>query len=410
MSGRIKLSPGDIATLDLTDPRTHAEYDLSEVWRHLRRTQPFYWHPSVGGAPGFWVVSRHADVSEIYRDDKRFTSERGNVLTTLLMGGDSAAGMMAAVTDGPRHSDIRKILLKAFSPRTLEGVVENIRRSTRALVAEAVARGECDFARDVAADIPLTAICDLMGVPAADRAKVLELTATALGNDGAAQSPAAAWQARNDILAYFGTLAEERRRDPGDDAISVLATGTIEGAPLTMDEIVVNCYSLIIGGDETSRMSMTGGVLALVENPDQWRALKSGEAEISTAVDEILRWTTPALHFGRTALEDIPAGTQGQVIRAGDIVTLWNDSANMDEEVFEAPERFLLGRTPNKHLSFGYGPHFCLGAYLGRAEIAAMLTALRELVASVELRGDTRRNYSNLLSGVTSLPVALRAE
>ncbi|MFI9229462.1 cytochrome P450 [Streptomyces rimosus] len=410
MPSRIMLNPGDIATLDLTDPRTHAEYDLSEVWRHLRKTQPFHWHPSVGGAPGFWVVSRHADVSEIYRDNKRFTSEKGNVLTTLLMGGDSAAGMMAAVTDGPRHSDLRKILLKAFSPRALEGVVDNIRQSTRALVAEAIARGECDFAADVAADIPLTAICDLMGVPEADRAKVLELTATALGNDGAAQSPAAAWQARNDILAYFGTLAAERRANPGDDAISVLATGTLEGKPLTMDEIVVNCYSLIIGGDETSRMSMTGGVLALIEHPDQWQALKSGQADIATAVDEILRWTTPALHFGRTALEDVPAGTQGQVIKAGDIVTLWNDSANMDEEVFEAPERFRLDRTPNKHLSFGYGPHFCLGAYLGRAEIAAMLSALRDLVASVELRGDTRRNYSNLLSGVTSLPVTLRAE
>ncbi|WP_031018521.1 cytochrome P450, partial [Streptomyces rimosus] len=354
-----------------------AEYDLFEVWRHLRTTQPFHWHPSTGGAPGFWVVSRHADVSEIYRDNKRFTSEKGNVLTTLLMGGDSAAGMMAAVTDGPRHSDLRKILLKAFSPRALEGVVDNIRHSTRTLVAQAIARGECDFAADVAADIPLTAICDLMGVPAPDRAKVLELTATALGNDGAAQSPAAAWQARNDILAYFATLAAERRA------------------------------SLIIGGDETSRMSMTGGVLALIEHPDQWQALKSGEADIPTAVDEILRWTTPALHFGRTALEDIPVGTQGQVIKAGDIVTLWNDSANMDEDVFEAPERFRLDRTPNKHLAFGYGPHFCLGAYLGRAEIAAMLTALRELVASVELRGDTRRNYSNLLSGITSLPVTL---
>ncbi|WP_030376743.1 cytochrome P450 family protein, partial [Streptomyces rimosus] len=273
----------------------------------------------------------------IYRDNKRFTSEKGNVLTTLLMGGDSAAGMMAAVTDGPRHSDLRKILLKAFSPRALEGVVDNIRQSTRALVAEAIARGECDFAADVAADIPLTAICDLMGVPESDRAKVLELTATALGNDGAAQSPAAAWQARNDILAYFGTLAAERRANPGDDAISVLATGTLEGKPLTMDEIVVNCYSLIIGGDETSRMSMTGGVLALIEHPAQWQALKSGQADIATAVDEILRWTTPALHFGRTALEDVPVGTQGQVIKAGDIVTLWNDSANMDEDVFEAP-------------------------------------------------------------------------
>ncbi len=147
----------------------------------------------------------------------------------------------------------------------------------------------------------------------------------------------------------------------------MLATGTLEGKPLTMDEIVVNCYSLILGGDETSRLSMTGAVAAFLEHPHQWRALLKGEVEVSTAVEEVLRWTTPAIHFGRSALEDVPVGDRGQEIKAGDIVTLWNTSANMDEEVFADPGRFDLARTPNKHIAFGYGPHFCLGAYLGRA-------------------------------------------
>ncbi|MFD4762968.1 cytochrome P450 [Streptomyces sp. NPDC058439] len=400
------FDPGAIDTLDLTDPRTHAEYDLTGVWQRLRHEQPFHRHRPVGDAEGFWVVSRHADVSELYRD-RRLTSEKGNVLSALLLGGDSAAGMMAAVTDGPRHADLRKLLLKAFSPRVLTGVVANIEAATRKLVQETAERGECDFAKDVAAHIPLNAICDLMNVPEEDRPLVLEYTEAALGSDGAVQSPAVAWQARNDILAYFETLAAERRRNPGTDAISVLATGTLEGRPLTMDEIVVNCYSLILGGDETSRLSMTGAVGAFIEHPDQFAALQSGRVEISTAVEEVLRWTTPAIHFGRSALEDIPVGDRGQVIRAGDTVTLWNSSANMDETVFAEPGRFDLTRTPNKHIAFGYGPHFCVGAYLGRAEIAAMLTALRDLVASVEPNGEPRRVYSNLLVGMSSLPVAM---
>ncbi|MES4903981.1 MULTISPECIES: cytochrome P450 [unclassified Streptomyces] len=404
------LDADALDTLDLTDPRTHAEHDLTEVWRRLRKEQPFHRHRPVAGSDGFWVVTRHADVSDLYRDTRRFTSEKGNVLTTLLLGGDSAAGMMAAVTDGPRHSDLRTILLKAFSPRVLTGVVENIQAATRKLLLDAVAREECDFAKDVAAHIPLNAICDLMGVAEEDRPFVLECTEAALGSDGAVPSPAVAWQARNDILAYFEKLAVERRRNPGTDAVSVLATGTLEGRPLTMDEIVVNCYSLILGGDETSRLSMTGAVLAFMEHPDQWAALKSGEVSIATAVEEVLRWTTPAIHFGRSALEDVPVGDEGQVIRAGEIVTLWNGSANMDEEVFAEPGRFDLARTPNKHIAFGYGPHFCLGAYLGRAEIAAMLTALRDIVATVEPNGEPRRVYSNLLCGVSSLPVAMTAE
>ncbi|MFG3392682.1 MULTISPECIES: cytochrome P450 [Streptomyces] len=408
MSSLITPDPGALDALNLADPRTHAEYDLTEVWQRLRKEQPFYKHRPVDGSRGFWVVTRYEDVSTFYRDTKRFTSEKGNVLATLLLGGDAASGMMAAVTDGPRHSDLRRILLKAFSPRVLTGVVENIQAATRKLLLDAAARGECDFAKDVAAHIPLNAICDLMAVPEEDRPFVLECTEAALGSDGADQSPAVAWQARNDILAYFEKLAAERRRNPGTDAVSMLATGTLEGKALTMDEIVVNCYSLILGGDETSRLSMTGAVSAFIRHPDQWAALKSGELDIPTAVEEVLRWTTPAIHFGRSALEDVPVGDRGQVIKAGDIVTLWNNSANMDEEVFADPRRFDLARTPNKHIAFGYGPHFCLGAYLGRAEIAAMLTALRDLVDSIEPNGAPRRVYSNLLSGMTSLPVVLR--
>ncbi|MFC5828758.1 cytochrome P450 [Nonomuraea insulae] len=405
MPTRTLAKPSEAGNLNLADPRTHAENDLTEVWRWMRATEPVYWHPPVGAAPGFWVATRHRDVASIYFDNKRFTSEKGNVLSTLLQGGDSAAGVMMAVTDGRRHAEIRRILLRAFSPRALSGVVENLEKTTQGLLQDIVSAGGGDFADEVAAHIPLATICDLLGVPSSDRASLLEWTKAALSAEGPDQSAADIWQARNDILGYFETLARQRRRRPGTDAVSVLASSMVNGRPLSMEEVVSNCYSLILGGDETSRLSMSSAVLAFIEHPDQWAAWKRGEVETSDAVEEILRWTTPAMHFGRTALEDVEVG--GRLIRAGDIVTLWNNSANRDEEVFPDPFRFDLSRSGNKHISFGYGPHFCLGAYLGRAEIAALLTGLRSLVTEVELNGRPRWIYSNLLSGMSSLPVHL---
>ncbi|GAA2221827.1 cytochrome P450 [Streptomyces nogalater] len=404
---RTVLPPSALPGLDLADPATHARHDLSEIWRTLRAEDPVHRHRPAGGGPAFWVVTRYADAAEVYRAPDRFTSERGNVLASLLQGGDSASGVMAAVTDGPRHRELRRVLLKAFSPRVLAAVVDKVERAAHDLVAAVAGRPECDFAEDVAGHLPLKAICDLLDVPGQDRAFLLRLTGTALGSDGPDQSPFDVWQARNDILAYFGELAKSRQKHPGTDAVSTLATATIEGRPLTMDEIVANCYSLILGGDETSRLSMTGAVLAFTEHPAQWQALKNGEVSVDTAVDEVLRWTTPALHFGRTATAD--TRLNGVPVAAGDIVTVWNASANRDEAVFTDPDRFDLGRTPNKHLSFGHGPHYCVGAYLGRAEIAGLLKALRERVDRIELTGRPRPVYSSMLSGFGSLPVRLVA-
>ncbi|MEU8683403.1 cytochrome P450 [Streptomyces sp. NPDC048611] len=405
---RTLLSKDDIGNINLADPRTHAENDLSAVWRGLRAQDPVFWHRPVGRNPGFWVVTKYEDVAAVYLDNKRFTSERGNVLASLLAGGDSAAGMMAAVTDGPRHAGIRRILLKAFAPRALHGVVDKLMQSTRRRLAEAVTAGKIDFVEDFAAHIPIRTICDLLGAPSEDHEHLLGLTTTALSSDVGDQSPADIFEARNEILGYFETLAVERRKNPRDDAVSVLATSTLDGKPLTLDEIIANCYSLILGGDDTSRLSISGAALALVENPAQWRALKQGEVEIATAVEEVLRWTTPAMHFGRTALEDVEIG--GRTVGADEIVTLWNSSANRDGDVFPNPDSFDLARTPNKHLAFGHGPHFCLGAYLGRAEITAVLTALRDVVATMEPAGEPSWIYSNLLSGMSRLPLSMTAE
>jgi cytochrome P450 len=407
MPQRTVADPRDIDSLNLADPSTHAEYDLSDAWKWLRRNRPVYWHRAVGSSPGFWVVSRHKDVSDIYAD-RRFTSEKGNVIQTLLTGGDSAAGMMAAVTDGPRHSEIRSIIMKGFSPRSLKGISDSLRKEIGKLLAKAMEMGQVNFSREVASSIPLIAVCELMNVPESDREHILSLAKSTLTSDRSNQTPAEAWRAKNDILAYFGKLADDRRKNPGSDVVSALTQGAIGGKPLTMDEIVVNCYSLILGGDHSTRAAISGAVLALIENPSQWSLLKSGDVEIASAVEEVLRWTTPAMHFGRRALEDVSIA--GQTIRRGDIVTLWNSSANKDEAVFSDPDKFILRRASNKHIAFGHGPHFCLGAYLARAEIAVMLTELKARVRDMSIAGPVIWEYSTIVNGISDLPVVLNAD
>ncbi|MER5465641.1 cytochrome P450 [Streptomyces sp. NPDC002668] len=394
----------DVA-LDLGDPATFAEHDLSGFWRGLRDTRPVHWNPPTGHRRGFWVLSRHEDIMAVHRDDEAFTSERGNVLVTLLEGVDAGAGKMLAVTDGPRHEQLRKILLRSLGPRVLEPVAEAVRANTRQLVREAVSRDECDFALEIASRIPMTTISNLLGIPESDRDFLLKQTKTALSADDDEVDETESAMARNEILLYFLDLVEERRRAPGEDLISTLASSTVEGAALSDEDIVLNCYSLIIGGDETSRLTMIDSVRSLAAHPDQWRRLKNGDCSIETAVDEVLRWASPSMHFGRSAVRDTEI--HGVRIAKDDIVTLWHISANQDERVFEKPQVFDLGRRPNKHISFGYGPHFCVGSYLAKIEISELLMALRDFTLNIEQTGEALRVRSNLLNGFHSLPVRM---
>ncbi|MDG5807986.1 cytochrome P450 [Streptomyces ossamyceticus] len=404
-------SPADAPTRpatepDLTDPALHAEQDLSGYFRDLRAHEPVVRRQSSSGRE-FWLVSRYADVLTVYRDSDSFVSTGGNVMDTLLNGGDTGAGRMLAVTDGPKHASMRKLLWRSFTPGALKTYAERIRAATLELVRTAVHAGTCDFARDIAAHIPLMAICDLLGVPAEDRQFILQRTSNALGSEGAAHAPGASRLAKAELLLYFAKLARARRDEPADDLITLLSTGLVEGDRLTDDEVVLNCYSLILGGDETTRLTMIGGVQALIDHPEQWQALKNGEVSTASATEEILRWTSPALHVGRTAVRDVELG--GQKIRSGDAVVAWTASANFDEAEFDEPERFDLARRPNRHLSFAHGPHYCLGVHLARIEIGALLDGLRETVSVLESAGPTERVHSNFLSGLSSLPLRLRA-
>ncbi|MFJ5309590.1 cytochrome P450 [Streptomyces sp. NPDC088350] len=390
-------------TLDLGDPNTFADHDLDAFLRRLRDAAPVHWNPPVNGRRGFWVLSRHDDILATYRDNVNFTSERGNVLVTLLEGGDAGAGRMLAVTDGHRHHELRKILQRVLSPRVLNKVARTVRANTRQRIREAVESGGCDFAEQVASRIPMTTISNLLGLPEQDRDFLLSLTKTALSTDDEDIDEVDSEMARNEILMYFMDIVEERRESPGDDVISMLIGSAVDSVPLSDEDVVLNCYSLIIGGDETSRLTMIDCVRTLAAETEQWRRLKHGEVAVDTAVDEVLRWASPTMHFGRTVVRETEL--HGVALRPGEIVTLWHASGNQDERVFERPGEFDLGRTPNKHMAFGYGPHFCLGSYLAKVEISELLMALRDFTTGIEQTDVALPIRSNFLTGFSTLPV-----
>lgn len=402
-------SMNPLVEVDLADPLTHVGDGARPIFRRLRASRPVAWHPPRGARRGFWTVTRYADVLTVCRTADVFSSTGGNVMDTLLVSGDSAAGRMLAVSDGPRHAGVRRLLWQGLAPNRLTSVSALIAARTRGLVRAARQAGECDFASEVAAHIPLHAICDLLGVPEQDRPFILKHTSSALSSERKSADSGAARMAKGQLLLYFTKLANGRLGRPVDGEqpglISLLVNGEIEGEPLSTDEVVLNCYSLIMGGDETARLAMIGGVLALIEHPDQWQAWRAG-VPVGPAVQEILRWTTPAIHIGRTAAAPTTLG--GQQIGAGDAVVAWLNSANDDGDEFHEPDRFDLIRSPNRHLSLAYGAHFCIGAYLARVEIGALFDALREDVSSLALAGPPVPIYSNFLHGYSSLPVKLR--
>ena len=390
---------------DLSDPATFLRPDLPEVWRRLRNEDPVHLHPATGRGPRFWVITRYADALRVYQDAARFSSARGNMLTSLLGGGDPAGGQLLAVSDPPRHTALRSALLRSFSPRVLRPVVAGVAARADRLVAAAVAGGTCDFAAAVADRLPMATICDLLGVPEADHDRMLHLSKRALSAEHAGQSDTQTREARNEILRYFIEVVEHRRGEKGEDVISALCEAVVDGRPLSTEEIALNCYGLILAGDETGRLAVISAVRDFAAHPEQWAAVRDGAVPVERAVEEILRWNSPAMHVGRTATEEVEIG--GRTIPAGSLVTVWNSAANRDETVFDRPETFDLDRTPNKHLAFGHGPHFCLGAYLGRAEITAVLTALRDRVDRVRPAGEPRPLYSTFLRGYSSMPVTL---
>ncbi len=310
--------------------------------------------------------------------------------------------------DPPEHTRLRRLVDRGFTPKPMRRLADHYGDVTRRLVDEAMAAGEVEFVAAVAAELPLIAIAELLGIPVEDRHRVFEWSNRMIGmsdpdySGGQADGAAAAAE----LYVYAQELAAERRANPRDDVISILVSGDGDGDLLTDHEFNVFVLLLSVAGSETTRNAISHGVLAMIEHPDQWNRLRSDPELIDSAVEEILRWSTPVNTFRRTAMSDVTL--RGETIREGESVVLFYASANRDPEVFADPYRFDIGRHPNPHLAFGGGgPHFCLGASLARVEMRALFAELARRCERIELAGEVGRLRSSFVNGIKTLPVRL---
>ena len=381
--------------IDLSDPELYASGDPHAVWTYLRANAPVFFQKH-GYGPGFWAVTRYDDVVAL-SSDRRLSSSGGRTTT-----GETRDGIeILVVTDPPRHTQLRSLVNKAFTPRVVASLEPYVQGIVDGIVDDLRKRGSCDFAADVAARIPFTVICQLLGVPDEDRGALSHAVGHFLESRAHVHEGA-----RDDIELgrYFLDLAHERRARPRDDLVSRLVQAEVVGERLSDADVLALAMLLFIAGSETTMNGMSGGMLALIEHPDQRRRLDDDPTLWPKAVEEVLRWVSPVLNgMVRTAIEDIEV--RETHIAAGDKVTLWYPSANRDELVFTEPFVFDVGRDPNPHVTFGAGIHFCLGASLARLEIRVALQTITSAFAEFEIDGEVTRLRSNVSSAIEHLPI-----
>ena len=396
---------------DFTDPELYARRVPTAELAELRRTAPVWWNAQPRGASGFddegyWVVTKHADVLEVSRASDVYSSQQN---TAIIRHGepvtDEALAMMQLILlnlDPPVHTKLRGIVSRGFTPRAIKNLREALTDRAEAIVRKALADGSGDFVSDVACELPLQAIAELLGIPQEDRLKVFNWSNEMVGYDdpeydGDPQAAAA------ELVGYSMAMAEDRRGCPRDDIVTKLVHAEVDGGHLSPDEFGFFMILLSVAGNETTRNAISHGMLALLEHPEQWELYKEQRPE--TAGDEIVRWATPVTVFQRTALADAVLG--GQQIRKGQRVGLFYRSANFDEEVFDQPERFDILRNPNPHLGFGgTGTHYCLGVNLAKLEIELIFNAIADAMPGIHQDGEPERLRSGWLNGIKRLPVA----
>jgi cytochrome P450 len=403
--------------VDLTDLEPFASGFPHQVFAHLRRTEPVSWHAPTEHTPGgvgFWVVTTYADAVAVGSDARRYSSvaalgqEGGGTLIEDLPIG-LGPGVLLNMSDDPRHGQFRRLLTPSLLPRALRAIEDDLTQRARAIVGAALGKGDCDFVLDIAAELPLQAVAQLIGVPQEDRHLLFGWATATLDYDDRelGQKSERSLQAAAEMYAYGGELIKRKKRDPGPDLMSVVAASKIDGEPLSDLEMQMLFNLLLAAGSETTRNTITLGLLGLLGVPGLWQALAEDRDLVPGTVEEMLRWASSTPYNRRTATEDHELG--GMQIAAGDKVTVWWASANRDEAVFTHPEAFDPHRSPNPHLALGRGSHFCLGAPLARMEIRLVLEAMLDLVGGIDVTGPVEHSRSNKHSGVRHLPVRLTA-
>ena len=404
----------ELAGYVFVDPTAYADEARFEAsCALLRKEDPVHWVEGEGlGFNGFWAITKHADVFEIETkhqiflnaprpllgtaEDDRKRAENGDLIRTLIH------------VDEPEHRKLRGVTSEWFLPKNLSKLDGQLGGLARRFVDRMLDfNGQCDFASDVCMQMPLNVILSILGLPESDYDRMLKLTQEMFGSaDEEMQrggDPADLLAVVQDFLIYFSALTEARRAEPTDDLASAIANATVDGDPLAMMDTIGYYIIAATAGHDTTSSAMAGGMLALIQNPDQLARLQADPSLMATAADEMIRWTTPVKHFMRTATVDYEL--RGRTIKAGQSVLLSYPSANRDEEVFENPYTFDIGRSPNKHLSFGFGVHYCLGAMLARMELKALFAELLPRLRHVELDGEPALMKTVFVGGLKRLPI-----
>ena len=398
---------------DFTDPELFEKRLPHDEWRHLRQTDPLRRVEKQPGIDGFdddhyWLATKHADVKEISRiTGEKFSAGENTMIPRFAEGTDraiiEAQREMLVNEDGEIHKKHRRIISRGFTPRGVAGMRPELAERARKIVTEAASGNADDFVTAVASELPLQAIADLLGVPQEDRHKIFEWSNTMTSYDAPGGMDLAA-VASMQLIEYFHTMAVDRAENPQDDIVSKLVQADIDGEHLSPEEFGWFVTLLAVAGNETTRNATTHGMVAMLENPDQWELFKSERPE--TAYDEILRWASPITQFQRTATEDVEIG--GVTIPAGDRVLLCYGSANFDEEVFEDPFTFNILRDPNPHVTFGgQGPHYCIGANLAKMQLELIFNAIADHLPDLTALGEPTRLRSGWLNGLTEWKVDL---